>query len=67
MKTIPVDAYWLERLLQASASVNYEGKETPVRAYYAKPSDREFRPGTYFIDIYEQGGKLIGQTSVDLR
>ncbi|MBO7597508.1 MAG: TlpA family protein disulfide reductase [Bacteroidales bacterium] len=27
MKTIPVDAYWLERLLQASASVNYEGKE----------------------------------------
>jgi hypothetical protein len=47
--------------------VNYEGKETPVRAYYAKPSDREFRPGTYFIDIYEQGGKLIGQTSVDLR
>lgn len=47
--------------------VNYEGKETPVRAYYAKPADREFRPGTYFIDIYEQGGKLIGQTSVDLR
>ena len=47
--------------------VNYEGKETPVRAYYTKPSDREFRPGTYFIDVYEQGGKLIGQTSVDLR
>ena len=47
--------------------VNYEGKETPVRAYYAKPADREFRPGTYFIDVYEQGGKLIGQTSVDLR
>lgn len=47
--------------------VNYEGKETPVRAYYTKPADREFRPGTYFIDVYEQGGKLIGQTSVDLR
>ena len=47
--------------------VNYEGKETPVRAYYTKPADSEFRPGTYFIDVYEQGGKLIGQTSVDLR
>ena len=47
--------------------VNYEGKETPVRAYYTKPADKQFRPGTYFIDIYEQGGKLIGQTSVDLR
>ena len=47
--------------------VNYEGKETEVRAYYAKPADKEFMPGTYFIDIYEQGGKLIGQTSVDLR
>ena len=47
--------------------VNYEGKETEVRAYYTKPAEREFRPGTYFIDVYEQGGKLIGQTSVDLR
>ncbi len=47
--------------------VNYEGKETDVRAYYTKPSDIEFRPGTYFIDIYEQGGKLIGQTSLELK
>ena len=47
--------------------VNYEGKETEVRAYYTKPADKEFMPGTYFIDIYEQGGKLIGQTSVDLK
>ena len=42
--------------------VNYEGKETDVRAYYTKPADKEFKPGTYFIDIYEQGGKLIGQS-----
>ena len=47
--------------------VNYEGKETPVRAYYTKPADKQLRPGTYFIDIYEQGGKLIGQTSIDLK
>lgn len=47
--------------------VNYEGKETPVRAYYTKPADREFMPGTYFIDVYEQGGKLIGQTAIDLK
>lgn len=47
--------------------VNYEGKETPVRAYYAKPADIEFRPGYYFIDVYEQGGKLIGQTSLEMR
>lgn len=47
--------------------VNYEGKETDVRAYYTKPADREFMPGTYFIDVYEQGGKLIGQTAIDLK
>ena len=47
--------------------VNYDGKETDVRAYYIKPSDRQMMPGTYFIDIYEQGGKLVGQTSIDLR
>lgn len=47
--------------------VNYEGKETPVRAYYIKPADIEFRPGYYFVDVYEQGGKLIGQTSLELR
>lgn len=48
-------------------SVNYDGKETPVRAYYIKPADTEFRPGYYFVDVYEQGGKLIGQTSLELR
>ena len=47
--------------------VNYEGKDTPVRAYYSKPADIEFRPGYYFVDVYEQGGKLIGQTSLELR
>ena len=47
--------------------VNYEGKETDVRAYYIKPEGIEMRPGTYFIDVYEQGGKLIGQTSLDLK
>ena len=47
--------------------VNYEGGETPVRAYYTKPSDREFRPGTYFIDVYEHWGKLIGQTFLELK
>lgn len=47
--------------------VNYDGKETPVRAYYSKPADIEFRPGYYFIDVYEQGGKLIGQTSLELK
>lgn len=47
--------------------VNYEGKETDVRAYYSKPADKEFMPGTYFIDVYEQSGKLVGQTAIDLR
>lgn len=47
--------------------VNYDGKETDVRAYYIKPSERQMMPGTYFIDVYEQGGKLIGQTSLELR
>ena len=47
--------------------VNYDGKETPVRAYYVKSDNYQMLPGTYFIDVYEQGGKLIGQTTIDLK
>ena len=47
--------------------VNYDGTETAVRAYYVHPSGYEMMPGTYFIDVYEQGGKLIGQTSLVLK
>jgi len=47
--------------------VNYDGRETDVRAYYMKPSGIQFMPGTYFIDVYEQSGRLIGQTAVDLK
>lgn len=47
--------------------VNYDGKDAPVRAYYVKPSGYEMMPGRYYIDVYEQGGKLIGQTSLELR
>ena len=47
--------------------VNYDGRETDVRAYYIKPSNIEMAPGLYFIDVYEQGGKLVGQTSLELK
>ena len=47
--------------------VNYDGKETSVRSYYVKPDAYELMPGTYFIDVYEEGGKVIGQTTVDLK
>ncbi len=47
--------------------VNYDGTETAVRAYYTKPDAYELMPGTYFIDVYEEGGKVIGQTTVDLK
>jgi len=47
--------------------VNYDGSETPVRAYYTKSDAYEMMPGTYFIDVYEEGGKLIGQTAIDLK
>ena len=47
--------------------VNYDNKETAVRAYYNKPSDIQLMSGYYFIDVYEQNGKLIGQTSLDLK
>ena len=47
--------------------VNYDGTETPVRAYYTKPTNFEMRPGTYFIDVYEEGGKVVGQTTVTLK
>ncbi len=48
-------------------SVNYDNKEKDVRAYYIKPSGIQMQPGYYFVDIYEQGGKLVGQTSFELR
>jgi uncharacterized protein YoxC len=47
--------------------VNYDNKETDVRAYYIKPSDVQMQPGYYFVDVYEQGGKLVGQTSFELK
>lgn len=48
-------------------SVNYDNKEKDVRAYYIKPSGIKMMPGYYFVDIYEQGGKLVGQTSFELK
>ena len=47
--------------------VSYDNKEANARAYYIKPSNIQFMSGYYFIDVYEQGGKLIGQTSLELR
>ena len=47
--------------------VNYDNKETDVRAYYIKPSGVQMQPGYYFVDVYEQGGKLVGQTSFELK
>ena len=47
--------------------VNYDNKNTDVRAYYVKPSAYELMPGFYFIDVYDQNGKLVGQTSLELR
>lgn len=47
--------------------VNYDGKDAPVRAYYIKPSAYAMMPGRYYIDVYEQGGKLVGQTSLELK
>ncbi len=48
-------------------SINYDNKEASVRAYYIKPSAYEMIPGYYFVDVYEQGGRLVGQTSLELR
>ena len=47
--------------------VNYDGKDSNVRAYYIKPSGFEMMPGLYYIDVYEQGGRLIGQTVLELK
>ena len=47
--------------------VNYDGKDSNVRAYYIKPSGIEMMPGLYYIDVYEQGGRLIGQTILELK
>ena len=48
-------------------TVNYDNKEKDVRAYYIKPSGVKLLPGYYFVDIYEQGGRLVGQTSFELK
>ena len=48
-------------------TVNYDNKEKDVVAYYIKPSNVKMMPGYYFVDIYEQGGKLVGQTSFELK
>jgi hypothetical protein len=47
--------------------VNYNNVETDVRAYYIKPSDVEFAPGLYFVDVYDNADNLVGQTSFELR
>ena len=47
--------------------VNYDNKEADVRAYYIKPANVQMMAGYYFVDVYEQGGKLIAQTSFELR
>ena len=48
-------------------SVNYKSKDENVTAYYVKPFDKEMMPGYYFVDVYEQNGKLVGQTSLELK
>ena len=48
-------------------TVNYDNKEKDVVAYYIKPASIKMMPGYYFVDIYEQGGKLVGQTSFELK
>ncbi|MBQ6772139.1 MAG: hypothetical protein IJP44_14335 [Bacteroidales bacterium] len=48
-------------------TVNYDNKEKDVVAYYIKPSSIKMMPGYYFVDVYEQTGKLVGQTSFELK
>lgn len=47
--------------------VTYDNKEASARAYYIKPADLKFMAGYYFVDVYEQGGRLVGQTSLEMR
>lgn len=47
--------------------ISYDNKDANARAYYIKPSNIQFMAGYYFVDIYEQGGRLVGQTSLELR
>ncbi|MBQ3709749.1 MAG: hypothetical protein II887_03505 [Bacteroidales bacterium] len=47
--------------------ISYENREKNVRAYYIKPEDSEMQPGYYFVDIYDNSGNLVGQTTFNLR
>lgn len=47
--------------------VNYDKTETSARGYYIKPSNIEMMPGYYFVDIYDENGNVVGQTSFDLK
>ncbi|MFH2143575.1 MAG: hypothetical protein ABIJ97_14205 [Bacteroidota bacterium] len=45
-------------------SVDYQNKTTDMCIYWA--NDQELIPGTYLVDIFADG-KLIGETSLDLK
>ncbi len=47
---------------------NYDNtKSNEVVMYYYKPSGKELKSGLYMIDIYDEDGNLVGQTSLSLR
>ena len=47
--------------------VNYENLEKEVRGYYIKPANKEFEPGYYFVDVYDDNNNLVGQTAFTLK
>ena len=49
------------------ANVNYENSEKNVSVYFTKPSDMDFKPGYYFVDVYDDNNNLVGQTSFTLK
>lgn len=47
---------------------NYNNaKNNEVAMYYYKPAGKDLKSGLYMIDVYDESGNLIGQTSLSLR
>lgn len=42
-------------------------KSNEVTMYYYKPAGKELKTGLYMVDVYDETGNLVGQTSLSLK
>ena len=48
--------------------VKYDNtKSNNVTMYYYKPDGKDLKTGLYMVDVYDEAGNLVGQTSLSLK